>query len=247
MTNFNILTWCDEKITSLKANNIEFKNGIPQLPDSFTYPDRPESISTFRFRNDISDDMKKKSLLSFYMPEDNLWTRLTKIDEDIHIMKQYAGITGFDLSPSITMLRPRQLLSILINAIYSCYCGMHGVKVLPNYRPGDFGTLCRADYFPDNSPFIIGNLGCRKNGYKDYGEYQLDIILRKKRPNVLYVYGGLSKSEAKHLIEKYRFDIIKFSDRRNRVRNNCNNYIYYATDDGIKKDVYPDTSKGGVA
>lgn len=34
MFNFNLIKWCDDKITYLKKNNIVFKNGIPQLPDS---------------------------------------------------------------------------------------------------------------------------------------------------------------------------------------------------------------------
>ena len=135
----------------------------------------------------------------------------------------------------------------MINSIYSCYCGVNGIKILPNFRAGDFGTLCRADFFPDNCSFIVSNLGCAKNGFKNYGEYQLDIILQKKKPDILFVYGSLSKTEATRLIEKYGFDIIKFPDRRNRIRNNSRSLFFHMTDSGVKVDKYEDLTKGGVA
>ena len=119
MMKYNILRWCDDKISFLKKHDIKFKNGIPQIPESYIYKGRPKALSTFAFKKDIPEEAKKDSLLVFYMFEDKLWVRLSNIDTDIHVMKEYAGIAGFDLSPSITMLRPRQVFSIMINSIYS--------------------------------------------------------------------------------------------------------------------------------
>ena len=163
------------------------------------------------------------------------------------ILREYGGVAGFDLSPSVGMLRPRQRLSIRINAVYSCYLGINGIKILPNFRAGDFGTICAADYFPDDCSFVIGNLGCIKTGYKAYGELQLDIVLQKKKPKVLFVYGALSKKEAIRLILQNGFDIISFSDRRNRVRNNGINYHYYLSNGTVFRVPYIENSKGGVA
>lgn len=244
---FNIIKWCDQKISYLKEEGIEFKKDIPQLPKEYLYTDRPSAVSTFAYRNDIPEEEKKTSLLTFFMFENRLWPRITKIDDDIKILKQYGGVTGFDLSPSIGMFRPRQRLSILINAIHACYLGTKGVKILPNYRAGDFGTLCTADYFPDDCSFIIGNLGCTTHGYKAYGEYQLDIVLKKKKLDVLYVYGSISKKEAERLIRKNRFEIISFPDRRNRVWNNSKSYRYFLSGEELHKEVYADLAKGGAA
>lgn len=245
MLRFNILKWADEKISSLKEKDIIFINNVPQLPSEFIYEGIPCAITTFAYRNDISLDDRNEALLSFFMYEDRLWPRLNKIDEDIEILRNYGGATGFDLSPSIGMLRPRQRLSILINAIHSCYLGINGIKILPNYRAGDFGTICTADYFPDDCSFIVGNLGCSKNGFKNYGEYQLDIVLTKKNPSILYIYGSISNKEACRLIKKNQFEIISFSDRRNRVRNCGRNYHYYYHDGKIEKNLFCEISRGG--
>lgn len=239
MYKFNLIKWCDDKISYLKKNNIVFKNGIPQLPSEFIYGTVPLYVSTFIYRNDIQPEHKKDSLLGFYMFENNLWPRLTKMDSDILIAKEYGGIIGFDLSPCIGMLRPRQRLSILVNAIFSCCYGLAGVKVLPNYRPGDISTVCAADYFPDNCSFMIGNLGCNRNGFKDYGLYLLKMALRKKNTNLVFVYGSISKADAYDLNKHYGISVISFPDRRNRVRNNSKSYYYHATSKGFVKTVYP--------
>ncbi len=247
MLKFNILLWADDKISSLKEKGIEFINDIPQLPSDYLYTNVPSAVSTFAYRNDISADERKDALLTYYMYENRLWPRLYKIDDDIKILKEYGGTTGFDLSPSIGMLRPRQRFSILINAIHSCYLGINGIRILPNYRAGDFGTICAADYFPDNCSFIVGNLGCSNNGYKSYGEYQLDIVLIKKHPSILYIYGSISKGEATRLIIRNNLSIISFPDRRNRVRNNSKSYYYYLKEGKVEKVLFDKTLRGGVA
>lgn len=239
----NLLKWCDEKITYLKGKGVKFKNGIPQLPEDYIYTGCPKALSTFSTRNDIPEMYRKESILVFYMYERNLWPRLSKIDKDIKIMEMFAGIGGFDLSPSINMLRPRQKMSILINAIYSCYCGTKGIHILPNFRAGDFGTIRTANYFPDNVNFIIGNLGCRKKGVKNYGEYILEIALLEKKIETLYVYGSISNKEAEYLIRTYGFVIVKFPDRRNRIRNGDVSYIYKMEAGRVIKKEYDDKTK----
>ena len=158
-------------------------------------------------------------------------------------MEMFAGIGGFDLSPSINMLRPRQKMSILINAIYSCYCGTKGIRVLPNFRAGDFGTIQSANYFPNNVNFIIGNLGCCNKNFKNYGAYILEIVLLEKKIDILYVYGSISEKEAERLIRTYGFTIIRFPDRRNRIRNGDASYIYKLEAGRTIKTEYDDKTK----
>ncbi len=172
---------------------------------------------------------------------------MVRIESDIKELKKYGSVAGLDLSPSVEMLRPRQRLSILVNAIHACYLGAKGIKILPNYRAGDFGTICAVDFFPDDCSFIIGNLGCDRNGYKEYGEYQLEILLRKKSPEILYVYGALLKNTATRLIKKYGFEVVSFPDRRNRVRNNSRSWHYWLLNGNVCKEPYADAAKGGVA
>ncbi len=239
MFKFNILLWCDEKMSYLKDNGIAISNGIPQIPEEFLYKDIPSSITTFRHRKSVAKSDRKNTLVSFYMFEDALWPRLYKLDDEISILTEYSGIVGFDLSPCVTMLRPRQKLSILINAIHSCYCGIHGIKILPNYRAGDFGTIRTADFFPDNNRFIVGNLGCLRNGFKEYGYYQLNIILHKKTPDMLFIVGGISKKDAKSILIKYPIEIIAYPDQRNKSRNGRSAYLYQLSDTQLIKSIYP--------
>lgn len=247
MIQFNILKWCDNKISYLKKLGISFKKDIPQLPESFIYMGRPSAISTYAYRNDIPKESKADAILTYFMFEDKLWPRLNKIDSDVEVLKEYGGVSGFDLSPSVGMLRPRQRLSILVNALHSCYLGTKGIKILPNYRAGDFGTICAADFFPDDCSFIVGNLGCANNGFKAYGEYQLDIVLQKKSPSILFVYGSINKKEVERLIKRYGFEIISFPDRRNRIRNNSMSYHYYLSGGEVCKELYVDAAERRTA
>ncbi|SEP58035.1 protein of unknown function [Lachnospiraceae bacterium RM5] len=241
----NILLWCDEKLSHLKQNNVEIKNGIPQLSKDDLYTDVPKKMTTFAYRNDVSDSDKKETILTFFMYEEKLWPRLKTIDDDIKIMSEYGGISGFDLSPCIGMLKPRQRMSILINAIYSSYCALKGVKVLANYRAGDFSTVNLADYFPNNNQFIVGNLGCNRNGFKNYGYYMLIQVLRKKNPSNIYFFGGISKKEAEEYLNTSLNFIITFPDRRNRVRNDSKAYIYYLKNEKVVKELFEQDYKGG--
>lgn len=243
----NLLLWCDEKITYLKDHGIQFESGVAVLPKSCIYEKIPVMVSTYKYRNDIPDELKEDSLLTYFMPESSLWSRLKKIDEEISELKKYGGVSGFDLSPSIGMLRPRQKLSILINSLYNCYLAVQGIKVLPNDRLGDLGTMSMSVSVPQNSNFISSRLGCIRYGFKAYGDYQLGLFLENHKPNILFVYGGMKSGEGKNLIDRYGFKIITYPDRRNRVRNGSKAYIIYRKDGKVRKIPLSNWLKGGAA
>ena len=78
-------------------------------------------------------------------------------------------------------------------------------------------------------------LGCRNNGFKKYGLFQLKYFIRQVHPSVLYVYGALSKKEAADLFYDKDFIIKVFPDRRNRVRNGAKSYSYIYTNGTVSK------------
>ena len=238
---FNILKWCDDKITQLKENDISFENGVAVMPKDFIYQDEVSMVSTYKYRNDIPDGLKKTSLLTYFMPDDNLFNRIKKIEEEIPIMKDYGGICGFDLSPSVGMLRPRQRFSILINSVFNAYCGIHGVKILPNSRVGDLGTMSMSKSFPERVNFITGKHGCNSYGFREYGLYQLCVQVHEKQPHILYVYGNVSLKEARHIFNYSKdtgFNIITFPDRRNRVRNKSKPHRIRVENGKLVKKIY---------
>ncbi len=237
----NILIWCDEKITQLKKAGIVFESGVAVIPKEFIYQDEVSMVSTFKYRNDIPKEIRDSALLTYFMPDDNLFNRMKKIDEEIPIMKEFGGICGFDLSPSVGMLRPRQRLSLLINSVFNAYCGIHGVKVLPNSRVGDFGTMSMARSFPARVNFITGKHGCNSYGFRVYGLYQLGLQIHEKQPHTLYVYGNMSLKEAVKIFRYSKdkgFRIITFPDRRNRVRNKSRPYMISIVNGKLTKKKY---------
>ena len=231
----NILLWCDNIVTKLKKNHIDFRNGFAILPEEAIYREDIEMITPFVNRSDIPENLKSTSLICYFMHDERLFPRLRKIDQDIAVLKEFGGICGFDLSPSIGMLKPRQRFSLFINSLYNCYCAVNGIKVLPNSRSGEIGLVDQSKNYYKDAPCVTGMLGCRNNGFKKYGLFQLKYFIRQVHPSVLYVYGALSKKEAADLFYDKDFIIKVFPDRRNRVRNGAKSYSYIYTNGTVSK------------
>ncbi len=199
-----IINWCDEKITELKEHNIQFINGRPKIPVDKIYNGVPDLIETYQFRNEIPKEKRKKSLICFYSFENRILPRLETVDSDVEIFKEYAGIVGMDISPSINMLRPRQLHSILINQIYNCLIAIRGVMVAINSRIGDLKTNSIIEEYPKNQTLIFGNLGC-KGLFKEYSLLQFkDWIIRNKPQNIC-IYGSFGKRDIR-LFERLKMN-----------------------------------------
>lgn len=216
----NLIKWCDEKITFLKSSGIVFKNDFPVLPEDSYYTDIPAVIESFQFRNKIPCDIRNQSLICYFSPDERLVQRLYKIDEEIAILHNYAGICGFDLSPSVTMLRPRQRLSLLVNSLFNCYVALHGIKVLPNCRVGDLANMSVLNNISPFTNVISGEIGCDRNGLHNYGTYQLRITLKKLSPPVLFTYGGLSKQDIKTICGRTPQNFISYPSARDKYFNN---------------------------
>ena len=112
------------------------------------------------------------------MPDKDIFVRLKNIDADLSIIKKYGGICGQDMSPSIGMMRPRQKFSIFINSLYNCYLANKGIRILPNSRIGDLGTMSMIVTLPNNANFIVGMYGCKDYGFREYGLHQLRMTIR---------------------------------------------------------------------
>ena len=214
---YKLIIWLDEKITFLKQNGIEFVNGIPVIPREMLYAGIPNMIETYSHRLAIPSNLKSSSLISFFENDDNLINRIFKIDDEIEELRKYGGICGFDLSPCVTMLRPRQRISILVSAVYNCYVAVHGIKVLPNCRVGDFATMNVIDTIPPYTNIITGELGCHRNALKMYGIHQLRLISKRIYPNILFVFGNLSKNDIYYVFGRCPQTIILYPDHRHSV------------------------------
>lgn len=214
-----VLLWCDRMVTILKEQGITFYNGIPVIPKESIYDGVPFMIETYNHRNEIPDTLKSCSLISYFDNDSNLLNRIEKVEDEISILKQYGGICGFDLSPCITMLRPRQKLSMLVSSLFNCYAAINGIKVLINARMGDLATMSNMSPIPKNSNIITGELGCHGHGYKYYGFYQLKMTIETVDPKILFVYGQLSKKDIRYVCGNTDREILMYPCRRRRMRD----------------------------
>ncbi len=214
-----LINWCDSKITELKSKGIAFLHGRPRVPLNMRYSDIPKYIETYEFRNEIPITKRKKSLICFFSMEDRLWNRLNTIEEDCLIYRQYGGIVGMDLSPSVNMLRPRQLHSILLNSIYDSLVAIRGIKVAINARIGDFGTNEVIDDFPKRETLVFGNLGC-KGKFASYSFLQFQRWLEKEKPKNICLYGTFSKKDERRLSKLNKKIVIHLYHCRNYRKKN---------------------------
>lgn len=216
----NLLSWCHENVLLLKANGFSFASGLAHIPQDAVYDDIPYTIAPFAHRNDIPIEHRKSSLISFFSPDDELFPRLDRIEEDIHVLKEYGGICGFDMSPCISMLRPRQRMSLLISSLYNCRCALAGIKIVPNVRMGDLGTMhLVSSSLPECAVIATGELGCRQSSFRGYGLYQLNRIIQEHRPKTVLVYGGFSSADAAQCAGNIYPRFVVYPDRRSRMRN----------------------------
>ncbi len=215
----NLIRWLDEKVTFLKQNGIKFINGMPVIPSEALYTGIPEMVETYAHRHCVPCGIRSKTLLAYFDNDDNLINRLFKIDDEIEELKQYGGICGFDLSACITMLRPRQKTSLLVCAVFNCFVALHEIKVLPNCRVGDLATMSLLDTIPPYTNLISGELGCHNNSLKMYGMHQLRLITKKVGPNILFVYGNLSKKDIRYIFGRRPQTIVLYPDHRHRTRD----------------------------
>lgn len=241
----NLLSWCDNKITYLKSKKVRFENNVPVIPSECIFDGIPKNISTYEHRNSIPKEFRSESLLSFFIPDNVIFNRLHKIETDLQIFKQYGGICGLDLSPSIYMLLPRQRMSILINAVFNCYCAIQGIKVLPNARLGELSTMSMVSSIPCGSNIISSNLGCRQKDLKFYDLYQLSLTILSRRPSIVFIYGNILKSEAEYLFNTYlKFRLIVFPDVRRYQRNHNVPFEFVLSSHGIEKIPFYTTKEG---
>ena len=214
-----LLLWCDSIISYLKKHGVKFGNGYAVLPDYAYYTGIPFTIESHQFRNKIPESVRHRSLICYFSSDDRLIQRLFKIDDEIPELLNYGGICGFDLSASITMLRPRQRLCLLVNSLFNCYVAIHGVKVLPNCRTGDLANMSIISNIPPNTNIISGELGCKRNGFGTYGLYQLCITRKIVSPPIMFIYGSLSNRDIQFVCDRSPQNFVVYPSARDKYRN----------------------------
>ena len=183
----------------LKAEGILFtENGYPIFTEDMLLKEIPEQILPFR-QAYASKDKSRTLLVSFSKNED-IYPRLFSLDKDIPKYKQFLGVGGFDLSPRINWPIELQRFNLLLSRLADAYLAIHGIKIMPNFRTGNFETFDVLQTYPTDCCYVVGSLGCAK-GNVEVNKIYLRTKLILTNPHMLIYYGKLHEEYIKILNE----------------------------------------------
>lgn len=183
----------------LRCEGVEFSNdGYPIITEDMILKTMPEQIlpvdQKYAARN------KSKTLLVTFSKDESVYKRLIRLEEDIHMYKEYMGIGGFDLSPRINWDISLQKFNICLNMMADAFLATRGIKIMPNFRTGCLETMSVLANYPKNAWYIVGSLGCAK-GHIKLNELYLRTKILLTNPDHLIYYGKLLPSYSSILDE----------------------------------------------
>lgn len=197
--------------TYLKQNGIEFsEDGYPVFREEMFTDETPDEIFPFNRRNECKN--KKKTALCTCQVDKEVYPKIEHLDQDLDEWKSYMACIVFDLSPRIEWRTEIQKFNICLNQMAAIYLALHGVKLIGNFRIGDFNTVGALHSYPNKTCFLVGSLGCTKYLTLEDLEYFSTKIL-VALPKKFYFYGKLDKHVEK-LIKGYEIPYKVFPSRR---------------------------------
>jgi len=199
----------------LKKNGIKFTpEGYPVFKEEFLLRENPDEILPFEHRNSCKD--KKKTVICFFADDRQLYRRLPNLEKDAEIYSQYMGICGFDLSPRVGWDVECQRFNICLSQMATIYLALQGIKIIPNFRIGDFyETVSALRSYPENSPFAVGTLGCSHRKKIDADIWYLRAKTLFVRPSNLLFYGTL-KQEYRNILKEMNLPFRVYEDFRTK-------------------------------
>lgn len=201
----NVFTLFARLCAELLAAGITFTDdGYPAFPEHIMFNCNPNDVKDMiDWRNRNKTKNPANTIVVMYMDDKLLYRRLFHLEQDLPEYKRFLAVAGFDLSPRIGMDPELQRFNITLSMMATIWLGLHGVRVIPNWRIGDRSTIPALNAYPRNSMFAVGTLGCSHGTKqdKDYGEFALRTKLLITNPRHLLVYGPMLKRYAMVLNE----------------------------------------------
>lgn len=161
-------------------------NDMPILPKSMILREEPEELIPFEHRG-VAKNLKKTAIC-FFSKDLLLEQRIRNLVSNLPEYGKYMGVTGFDLSIRIGMALESQLMFARINKMIDCYFAINGIKVLPNFRVGEIGSISSILNYEKGTMYAAGIIGC-KNGSSILDDAILRAKLIYARPTKILTYG----------------------------------------------------------
>ncbi|NMM97249.1 hypothetical protein G1C97_0198 [Bifidobacterium sp. DSM 109959] len=191
-TLFDVFSWlCKELLTA----GITFtEDGYPIFPENIMLNCSLNSIENMiDWKNRHQAEHPSSTIIVMYMDDELLYRRLFRLKQDLPEYRRFLAVAGFDLSPRIDMQPELQRFNITLSMMATIWLGLHGVRVVANWRIGDRSTLPTLQAYPRNAIFAVGTLGCSHGTERDknYGEMMLRTKILLTQPRFLLIYGPL--------------------------------------------------------
>ncbi len=195
----NLVEVAESLFLKLRQRGVCFtQDGFPIFKRDMILDAVPNDIIPYKYIKSTTD--KDVKAICFFQEDELLYPRLTSLEKDIPLFREYLGVCGLDLSPNLFWPIEQQLFNILLSQLYTAYLAVNRIKIIPNWRIGDLRTLKILDSYPRGSQFVVGTLGSVRNN-KSSGIYYVRAKALASSPSRLLIYGKLESEYRQELIE----------------------------------------------
>lgn len=136
------------------------QDGWPIFERKHFLSEWPESVVTFKNKCSTLLGDKSKTLLCFFASDAEIYTRFSKVYQDIPVYREYAGVVFPDITVTWDMDVEMQKAMLLANHMFAAVLASEGIHLAFNTR---CGSLCTRESFrniPKNVMCASGFLGC---------------------------------------------------------------------------------------
>lgn len=185
----DLLQWM-QQIREKLQGKIDFdEDGYPLFKESDFVANIPEDMVDFSNRNNHRITTPKgRTLLVFYEADRKIYPRFYKLEQELPIYQQYAGVAFPDVTITADMDEELQLTLSLANQLFAAYLVSKGVKVAVNTRATTSMTRNIFRNIPRHVMCVSGFLGCKASHDFFEASRYTDKIL-SLQPSYLLIYG----------------------------------------------------------
>lgn len=216
----SVLNYIDLLSTRLQSLGCRLQsNGFPILEPDWFLQSEPQHIVTYQKRNARYITDRTCTLLCFYSPDVNIYSRFDNIEQELPIYREFMGVIAPDLTVTSDMDVEWQEAIILVNQLFIATLGIQGIKIVENLRIGGEESIECLNNFPPGVPCATSTLGCQRT--TSLADTRFTEKLLAIRPSIVYLYGK-EDTIMEHQLELTGTPYLRFPDAHHELKR------YYA-------------------